>query len=262
MTLHWFVGFDIRDELAGKVAVRSMLKHAKFTGEIKIHFLREHELRRAGIYWRSYHVGPNGQMLDDADGKNFSTAFSFTRFAVPELARLMNIHEPVLFTDPDVMFRAPIEDLFGLWQDGLGVMSVQHEHQPKEMKKFDGLQQERYFRKNWSSVMLMHPDYTRALTPQKLNNSTGAYLHALLWAKDEDIGALGVEWNHLVGYNDPNANAKLVHFTLGDPSIAGRERDEFSDEWRAYLEPGDIPETYAAVPPRKIGPVWKGAKSA
>lgn len=240
MTMHWFIGFDPRDELAGTVAVRSMLRHS-LPCDAKVHFLRDHELRRAGIYWRSYEVRPNGQMIDMGDGKPCSTQFSFSRFCVPELARMMGIHEPVLFTDPDMMFRANISELFAQWDDTKSVMCIPHDHTPPEDTKFDGIEQTRYFRKNWSSVMLMHPDRTKGLTPQKVNNWPGSQLHALLWAKDEEIGQIGFEWNHLVGYNEPNPNAKLVHFTLGTPDIPGRERDEFADEWRGYVAQDEMP---------------------
>jgi hypothetical protein len=41
------------------------------------------------------------------------------------------------------------------------------------------------------------------------------------WLADEFIGELPAEWNHLVGVNEPNPDAKLVHFTLGVPSMDG-----------------------------------------
>lgn len=248
MTRHWFIGADPRDELAGKVAVRSMLRHSLsgMKEVVRVHFLREHELRRAGVYWRSYEVRPNGQMVDMGDGKPCSTQFSFTRFCVPELARRMGIHEPVLFTDPDVMWRAPIEDLFAQWDDACAVMCVQHHHAPPEDTKFDGIEQTRYFRKNWSSVMLMHPDRTPACTLQKVNNSPGQYLHALLWANDAEIGALPAGWNHLVGYGAPDQQANLAHFTLGTPDIPGRDQDEFANEWSAYVHDDEWPESFGA----------------
>lgn len=258
---HWFVGFDVRDDLASSVAIRSHARHSfPNGGDVKIHLLKDHELRRAGLYWRSYEVRPNGQHIDYADGKPFSTAFSFTRFAVPELARRMGIHEPVLFTDPDILLRADINKLFACWDDTKSVMAVQHDHTPKEATKFDGIEQTKYFRKNWSSVMLMHPDRTKGLTPQALNNRTGAYLHALLWAgPDENIGALPKEWNHLVGYDEPSADAKLVHYTLGTPDVPGREHDEYADLWRTYLtdeERDEITARVMAQPPaamKKLG---------
>jgi len=258
MTHHVFIGFDPRDELAAKVAIRSILKTACDPDKIKIHLLKDHELRRAGVYWRQYEVRPNGQIMDLGDGKPCSTQFSFTRFCVPELARMLDIHEPVLFIDPDVMLRAPIESLFAQWDDNRSVMCVQHDHTPKELTKFDGLEQTRYFRKNWSSVMLLHPDKTKALTPQMVNNRSGSQLHAMLWAADDEIGALLPDWNHLVGYDEPNPDAKLVHFTLGTPDIPGRANDEHAEEWRTYVEPGEMPEDYGHSGLKLKDVVWKG----
>ena len=245
MTLHWFIGSDPRDELAAKVAIRSMRKHTR--EDVRVIMLKDHELRLHGFYWRSYEVRPNGQIIDYTDGKPCSTQFSFTRFCVPELARSMGIHEPVLFTDPDVMFRGDIAELFAAWDDSRSVMCVQHDHRPKEATKMDGIEQTKYFRKNWSSVMLLHPDKTKNCTLQKVNNATGGFLHALLWTKgDEDIGALAPTWNHLVGYSEPDSEAKLVHFTLGTPDMPGRWNDEHAEEWKSYLDPGDCePLPYA-----------------
>jgi len=240
-----FVGWDPRDDLDARIAIRSMVRHCK--RGIRVVLLKDHELRRAGFYWRSYEVRPNGQRIDDIDGKPFSTEFSFSRFCVPELARAMGIREPVLFTDPDIMLRADVNELFDCWDDQCAVMCVQHQHIPREQTKFDGMQQTKYFRKNWSSVMLLHPERTRELTPHKVNTWRGSDLHAFLWAKDDEIGALPKEWNHLVGYNPPNPNAKLVHFTLGDPSFPGRERDEHADEWRSYVAADEQDNPYAEI---------------
>lgn len=250
---HWFVGFDARDDLAFRIAVRSMRRHSR---DVKVIPLKDHELRRAGFYWRQYQVRANGQKIDEVDGKPFSTDFSFSRFCVPELARAMQIHEPVLFTDPDVLLRADINELFDAWSDDYALMCVQHAHTPKEATKFDGMEQTRYFRKNWSSVMLLHPDRTQKLTLHKVNNQPGSDLHAMLWASDAEIGALAPEWNHLVNYDEPNPKAKLVHFTLGDPSHPERANDEFAREWATYLEP-DETENEVTELVSEAKPVWK-----
>lgn len=239
MTYYWFIGYDPRDDLASKVAIRSMRKHTK--ADVEVIPLRDHELRRLGIYWRAYEVRENGQMIDRRDGKPFSTQFSFSRFCAAELARRMNITDPVLFTDADVMFRADIKELFAHWDSRKCAMCVQHDHKPKEETKFDGLEQTRYFRKNWSSVMLISPKRSTRLDCYAVNNWTGAQLHALLWADDRDIGKLPSEWNHLVGYSKPSPKAKLVHFTLGTPDMPGREADEFAKEWRSYTQEGEMP---------------------
>lgn len=257
MSRTWFLGYDNRDDLASQVAIRSMVRNC--ARGMRVVLLRDHELRRYGLYWRQYQVRPNGQYIDEVDGKPFSTLFSFTRFLVPELARAMGIHEPVLFTDADIMLRADANELFDEWSDDYAVMCVKHQHQPKEENKFDGMIQARYFRKNWSSVMLMHPDKTTNLTPWKVNNQPGSDLHAMLWAGDDEIGELHMDWNHLVGYNAPNPNAKLVHYTLGTPDMPGRGNDEFADEWRSYLSKDELDNPYAGIAPKSAAPQWKGA---
>lgn len=249
-----FIGYDMRDELAYNVAVRSIHKHA--SKGVTIIPLKDHELRRAGFYWRQYQVRPNGQKIDEADGRPFSTDFSFSRFCVPELARQMGIHDPVLFTDPDIMLRADINELFDLWDDQMAVMCVQHNHKPKELTKFDNMEQTRYFRKNWSSIMLLHPDRTTKLSLHKVNNQCGSDLHACLWVSDEEIGALDPTWNHLVGYDAPREDAKLVHFTLGTPDFPGRAKDEHADEWVSYLKPDEMNNPLSGLV-REPGPIWK-----
>ena len=241
----WFCGFDARDDIASRVAIRSMVRHC--ARGIRVVLLRDHELRQSGFYWRQHEVRPNGQKIDSGDGKPFSTDFSFTRFCVPELARAMGIHDPVLFTDPDIMLRADVNELFDAWDDKYAVMCVQHDHKPKELEKMGGLEQTKYFRKNWSSVMLMHPARTTGLNTYKVNNWSGSQLHALLWAEDKEIGALDKRWNHLVGYDEPRPDAALVHFTLGDPLSPGRANDEYAEEWRSYLEPDELNNPLAEI---------------
>jgi len=249
-----FVGWDARDSLAANVAIRSMTRH--LARGIRVILLKDHELRKAGFFWRSYEVRQNGQKIDCGDGKPFSTDFSFSRFCVPELARAMGIHDPVLFTDPDILLRADINELFDLWDDKYALMCVQHDHKPKELTKMDGLEQTKYFRKNWSSVMLLHPDRTKGLNTYKINNWPGSQLHALLWVDDAQIGALPGEWNHLVGYDAPNPNAKLVHFTLGTPDMDGRANDEFAEEWRSFLTQDEMDNPVRDLStPRPTG--WK-----
>jgi hypothetical protein len=235
---HIFIGYDPREDIAYKVAERSIHKNAR--GDVAIHPLRDWELRKQGIYWRGYRVDGSGQMYDERDGKPFSTQFTFTRFCVPTIAKSMGITEPVLFIDIDVMFRADPEELFELWDDTKAVMCVQHNHVPEEILKMDGVAQTRYHRKNWSSVMLIHPEKVPLLTPGYVNSKSGAYLHGLLWTEDHLIGALPEEWNYLVRWsdNDTVPNPKLVHFTEGIPSMPGYEEDEHAEEWRAYARQG------------------------
>ncbi len=98
---------------------------------------------------------------------------------------------------------------------------MQHDYQPKDSVKMDGKVQTSYPRKNWSSCMLFncgHPS-TRQLTPELVNRETGAYLHRMQWAADDEIGALPTEYNWLEGWNEKPASGlpKVVHYTRGGP---------------------------------------------
>ena len=234
---HIFIGYDPREDIACKVAERSIARHS---ANVQVHRLVDWDLRKQGVYWRGYRVDGNGQMYDERDGKPFSTMFTFTRFCVPALAKQMGITEPVMFTDSDVMWRADPEEMFSLWDEAYAVMCVQHDHLPEETMKMDGVAQTRYFRKNWSSVMLIHPEKVPLLTPGTANQRAGSYLHGMLWTEDHLIGALPEEWNYLVRWSDPAKvpNPKLVHFTEGVPAMPGYENDEYAEEWWSYAKQG------------------------
>lgn len=237
--LRVYVGWDPRDHEAFTVAVNSLLAHT--TIPVRIIPLIDRDLRKAGIYWRSYRVDAEGQMWDDRDGKPFSTQFSFTRFAVPILEDYRN--DWVVFIDADVMFRRDIAELMGMIDRTKAINVVKHDHRPEERTKMDGVLQTAYDRKNWSSVMAINPSRCRGLTKYVLNNQTGASLHGFCWVDDADIGALDAGWNWLDGYSDPNIDPGLVHFTLGTPDM-GRD-SAFADEWMRYFESGFT----FAVPP-------------
>lgn len=229
-----FIGFDPREQDAFDVCVASLKKHASIPVEVIP--LRDWELRRQGVYWRAYYVEPNGQTVDGRDGRPFSTQFSFSRFAVPIIENYAD--EWVLYQDCDMLWRADIAELSGLIDYTKSVMCVRHSQTVTDGVKMDGRIQSKneHGRKNWSSLMLMNPAACKGLTKYVLNNSTGAFLHSMLWAKDEEIGFLPREWNHLVGYDEPTDNARVVHFTNGTPDMEGWGDQPFSEEWRTYLQ--------------------------
>ncbi len=228
-----YMGWDSRDAYAYRVASWSLQKHA--TVPIEIIPLVDRDLRRRNLYWRSYRVDHKGQMWDDYDSRPFSTAFSFTRFAVPIIEEYRD--EWVLFTDPDVLWRSDIKELLKLIDDKLAVMCVQHDHHPRETSKMDGVLQTKYERKNWSSFMLINPARCRGMTPYVLNNETGGYLHALRWVEPDLTGSLPESWNWLDGHSNPDIDPGLIHFTRGTPDMAGHENTLYADEWRkAYRE--------------------------
>ena len=74
--------------------------------------------------------------------------------------------------------------------------------------------------------MLFNNERCRNLTPEYVST---ARMFDFSWAKNTD--SLIAEWNHLVGYDEPNPDAKIVHFTKGIP-VWDETRDcEFSKEW-------------------------------
>ncbi len=237
-TLRVYIGWDGRDALAYEVCKASLLKHASIPVEVLP--LKDWELRHSGAYWRSFRTESTGQRWDDRDGKPFSTDFSFTRFCVPMLEDFGC--ETVLFTDPDMLWRADVAELLGLFDASYAVMCVQHEHTPPEEEKLAGLKQTLYHRKNWSSLMMLQPALCGGLTKYAVNNRPGQWLHAMCWSDELEIGSLPEEWNWLEGWSSPDIDPKIVHFTRGTPDLPGYDDVRYADEWWRYaVKPTALP---------------------
>ena len=74
-----------------------------------------------------------------------------------------------------------------------------------------------------------HRTAVKKLTPEYVNRASGMDLHQFKWANN--VGALPVEWNHLVGEYEPNPRAKIVHYTLGTPCFKDYQNCEYAFEW-------------------------------
>ncbi len=158
-----------------------------------------------------------------------STEFSFSRFLTPYLSGYEGWS---LFIDNDMLVLDDIAKLWELRDDRYAVMCTKHDHQPNEEVKFLGTVQTKYEKKNWSSVMLFNNAKCKALTPDYVNTATGLELHQFKWLGNDDlIGAIPLRWNHLVGYNPPNPDVSLVHYTLGGPYFDERRDCEYAAEW-------------------------------
>lgn len=226
-----WIGYDRRERAAYHVARRSIAAHWGEAIAIKAVCLPDLMMR--GLYSRPTLFLPGrgeSVMWDQISDAPMSTEFAISRFLVPILART----GWALFMDCDVMLRAPIEELFALADPRYALMCVQHAPQPAAARKMDGQPQLAYRRKNWSSVMLINCDHpaNRALDLDLVNGAPGRDLHGFCWLADDLIGALPGEWNHLVGVDAPRPDAKLAHFTLGCPDMAGYEACEHAEEWR------------------------------
>lgn len=213
-----FIGWDSREPIAYEVAKSSALKHSSVPLDIQP--IKLEDLVARGVYSRE--IDPLA-----------STEFTYSRFFTPYLA---GYEGWALFVDCDFIFFGDLAELRKFEDPSKAVMCVQHDYTPKEGVKMDGKVQTSYPRKNWSSFMYFnceHPS-VRKLTPEVVNSQTGAYLHRMQWAADDEIGSIPVEWNWLEGWNEKPAQGlpKAVHYTSGGPWFKDWQDVEYGDLWR------------------------------
>ena len=224
-----WIGYDPRQSTAFAIAKYSLKKYQR---HIPIMGLVLDELREQGLYRRPT-SRKNCRLWDDISEAPMATEFSISRFLVPHLAKIGY----ALFCDCDVMFMTNVARIFDKLENGKAVYCVKHKHDPGEQLKMDNQIQTKYFRKNWSSVMLFNCDHpsNKKLTLDLVNTLPGRDLHRFCWLEDDEIGELPPEWNYLVGssYLDENQIHAIVHFTNGLPDIKGYEDQEYAKEWRA-----------------------------
>lgn len=162
-----------------------------------------------------------------------SNDFSFTRFLVPYLSDYQGF---AAFFDCDMMVRTDITELFKIAENDVSkaVHVVQHDYVPKDTVKYLNNIQYSYPRKNWSSVVIWncaHPS-NKIITPEYVSAATGMQLHRFLWLQDNEIGALDIRWNWLVGdYENPPPDVSNVHWTVGGPYFNEYRDSDFSEEW-------------------------------
>lgn len=232
-----WIGYDPREDIAFRVCRASVLRYYPDAKTEKLS-LDSPDITR--VYSRKF-TTEHGQYIDALTGQPFSTEFSFSRFLIP---RLEGYRGWAAYCDCDFLFRGDIRDLYDLADDRFAVMVVPHDHVPAEAMKMDGVKQTRYFRKNWSSMMLINCGHSSnaRLTPDKVNTMPGTWLHGFQWLDEGDIGTLPEEWNWLVGKEKPisptthyrvSTEIKAIHMTEGGPWFAGFERCPYANEWRA-----------------------------
>lgn len=214
-----FIGWDAREPEAYDVAKYSLERRASIPVEVTP--IKVAELREKGLYTRE-------------KDPLASTEFTYTRFLTPALAGFKGW---ALFCDCDFLWLGDIAGLVPYTKSDKAVFCVHHDYTPKETTKMDGAVQTSYPRKNWSSLMLFnceHPS-VKKLTPELVNRESGAYLHRMQWAKDDEIGELPVEWNWLEGWNEKPAKGtpNAVHFTRGGPWFEKWQNVDYGDLWLA-----------------------------
>ena len=217
-----FIGWDSREPEAYDVAAQSLKRHASIPVEVMP--IKQEDLRAQGLYRRER-------------DPLASTEFTYTRFLTPHLAGFQG---HALFHDSDFLWTGDIAEMLALVDAAKAVTCVQHDHQPPEATKMDNAVQTRYPRKNWSSLMLFncaHPS-VRKLDVDTVNRESGAYLHRMQWAADDEIGALPETWNWLEGWckAGPGDTPKVIHYTRGGPWFPQWQNVAFADLWRAEWE--------------------------
>lgn len=215
--LRVFIGFDSREPAAFAVAMSSLIRHA--SRPISVTPLVQSSLRREGLYTRERKP-------------NEATEFSLTRFLAPYLCGYDGYS---LFVDCDVLFQADIFDLllYAMAYPDAAIWCCQHDYVPAGTTKFDGHEQTKYPKKNWSSVLLLNNARCRVLTPDYVNTASGLDLHRFNWlGNDALIGKLALEWNYLVGEEGQSTKApNIVHYTQGGPYFKEYADCAYSDEW-------------------------------
>jgi hypothetical protein len=219
--LNIFIGYDSREIDAFRTLEYSIRKRSSVP--VSILPIKLAEVQERGLYTRQR-------------GATESTEFSLTRFLVPTLSGYTGWS---VFMDCDMLCRSDIAGLEAeiAAQSDKAVLVCKHDYTPSPARKFLNQVQTIYPRKNWSSVMVMNNARCRALTPQYVNTASGLELHRLNWLKgEEEIGALGLEWNWLVKEYTYNAQAKIAHFTRGGPWFPENRDCDYASEWLDEFE--------------------------
>lgn len=209
-----FIGFDPRETVACNVLTFSILRRSSTPVSITPIMLWQ----LSTVLTRERHPLQ-------------STDFSFSRFLTPYLS---DYEGWSIFMDCDMLMLGDIAELWAMRDSRYAVQVVKHDHRPTEKKKFLGSEQVAYEKKNWSSVMIFNNSRCRYLTPDLVNSASGLELHQFKWLESDSlIGELPGRWNHLVGYDVPDPNASLVHFTIGGPYFPAYKNCSYADTWRA-----------------------------
>lgn len=141
------------------------------------------------------------------------TEFTFSRFLVPWLCDYEGV---AIFMDADIVVTGDIAEL-AAQADGESSVQVQ-----KDQAKFE-----------WASVMLFNNANCKILTPEFVDDESHNPL-MLEWAK---VGSFSRDWNHCVGYAEPQDDTKLYHYTQGIPywpEVRGLAEDKVWDDAYRY----------------------------
>lgn len=236
MTVNYpiYVGYDQRQHAAWLVCEKSIQNKVwEDSPEYDVRPLSHRELRREGHFDRPWRIDEQGQYWDERDGRPFSTEFSHSRFLTPRLALQAGYRDLVMFVDSDFMFFVPPVHLFNAIDRSKVVSCVKFNTPVVDGKKMDGMEQQNYDRKLWSSLMVFnlgHKDIYK-FTGVDVNHEPGRVMHNFFGLMDDEIGEIDPRWNHIPGLSEPRRDPLAVHWSLGGPWMPGYEKSPFSQRW-------------------------------
>ena len=210
------VGFDAREAIAYHTFCQSVLE--KSSEPVCFMPLAPNTLR--------------GYQEMHSDGSN---AFIYSRFLTPFLRDYQGW---AIFADGDMICCDDIAKLWAQRDETKALLVVKHDYKTKAKGKYLGNKNEDYPRKNWSSLILWncaHPKH-RVLDPEFVMHATGAQLHRFTWLDDSDIGSLEAGWNWLTTEYPDNADAHLLHYTLGTPCFIDYRNCDMADKWHEHFQ--------------------------
>lgn len=138
------------------------------------------------------------------------TEFTFSRYLVPHLSGFVGRS---IFLDADMLCLGDIAELESL-ADPLAAVSL-----VKNKVRFE-----------WPSMMVFNNAACTHLTPEFIDDPQ-SQPQSFRWAKE--VAELPPDWNHIVSYDKPRKDAKLVHFTAGLPCWPETNNCEHAAEWQA-----------------------------
>ena len=152
------------------------------------------------------------------------TEFTYSRYLVPFLC---GYEGRAIFMDADMLCLGDVYELDRICasQDA-GVCVVKN---PR-------------LRFEWPSMMHFNNNKCIELTPDIIETGNP---QSLDWSAR--IGEAPSEWNHLVGYDPPRADAKLVHFTQGIPCFKETTGCEYEAEWVEEMKAGNATVSWQEI---------------
>lgn len=148
------------------------------------------------------------------------TEFTYSRFLVPYLCGYEGV---AVFVDSDFLCRADIAPLLAY---------------PLAYPEHAVFVSQNKLRFEWPSLMVFNNALCKTLTPEYVQT---ANCFDMSWASS--IGDLPNEWNHLVGYDAFDKNAKMIHYTQGIPCWPETKDCAYSAEWKTAMR-----QTVSTVP--------------